>query len=138
MTTPQAAHGTQLKVGDGATPEVFTAIGCIFEGPAGGGFAPQFIEGRHHGSVDIVRRVSIVDKPAINFRAYYDSSDTQHSALVTAAKDGEKLNFKYEFTDTGAQIASFGAYVSVAFESPVDGFQTISVTLAVDGEIVLS
>ena len=138
MTTPQAAHGTELKIGDGATPEVFTAIGCIFEGPSGGGFAPQFIEGRHHGSVDIVRRVSIVDKPAINFRAYYDSTDAQHSALVTAAKDGEKLNVRYVFTDTGAQEAAFGAYVSVAFESPVDGFQTISVTLAVDGEIVLS
>lgn len=135
MTTPEAAHGTELKIGNGATPEVFTAIGCIFEGPTGGGFSPQFIEGRHHSSPDIVRRVSIVDKPAISFRAYYDSTDVQHEALVSAAKDGEKLNFRYVLTDAGAKGFSFGAYVSVSFESPVDGFQTISVTLAVDGAI---
>jgi hypothetical protein len=138
MSNPAAAHGTELKIGDGSSPEVFTAIGCIFEGPTGGGFAPQFIEGRHHGSPDIVRRVSIVDKPAINFRAYYDSTDVQHSALVSAAKDGEKLNFKYVLTDDGAETFSFGAYVSVSFESPVDGFQTVSVTLAVDGAITQS
>jgi hypothetical protein len=135
MTTPEAAHGTELKIGNGATPEVFTAIGCIFEGPAGGGFSPQFIEGRHHSSPDIVRRVSIVDKPAINFRAYYDSTDAQHQKLVTAAKDGDKLTFRYVLTDAGAEVFAFGAYVSVSFESPVDGFQTISVTLAVDGAI---
>jgi hypothetical protein len=135
MSNPQAAHGTQLKLGDGATPEVFTNIDCIFEGPTGGGFAPQFIEARHHGTEDIIRRVSIVDKPALNFRAYYDSSDTQHGALVTAAKNGTKKNFKLVLTDAGAEEFTFGAYVSVSFESPVDGFQTISVTLAVDGAV---
>lgn len=135
MSNPAAAHGTELKIGDGASPEVFTAIGCIFEGPTGGGFAPQFIEGRHHGSNDIVRRVSIVDKPALTFRAYYDSTDIQHQALVSAAKNGEKKSFKYILTDDGAEVFSFGAYVSVGFESPVDGFQTISVTLAVDGAV---
>lgn len=135
MTTPQAAHGTELKVGDGATPEVFAAIGCIFEGPSGGGFTPQFIEGRHHGSVDPVRRVTIVDKPAISFRAYYDSTDVQHEALIAAAKNGEKLNFQYILTDTGAKGFEFSAYPAVSFESPVDSFQSISVTLNVDGPI---
>lgn len=135
MSNPAAAHGTQLKLGDGATPEVFTNIDCIFEGPTGGGFAPQFIEARHHGTEDIIRRVSIVDKPAISFRAYYDSNDVQHAALVTAAKNGTKKNFKLVLTDDGAEQFAFGAYVSVSFESPVDGFQTVSVTLAVDGAV---
>lgn len=135
MANPAAAHGTQLKLGDGMTPEVFTAIACIFEGPTGGGFSPSFIEGRHHGSEDIIRRVSVVDKPAINFRVYYDSTDVQHGALVTAAKNGTKKNFKLVLTDDGAEEFSFGAYISVGFEAPVDGFQTMSVTLAVDGAV---
>ena len=138
MSNPAAAHGTQLKIGDGATPEVFSTITCVFEGPSGGGFTPQFIEGRHHGSVDIVRRVSIVDKPAITFRAYYDSSDVQHGVLVTSAKDAVKRNFKYILTDAGAETFAFAAYTSVSYESPVDGFQTISVTLTIDGAITIS
>jgi hypothetical protein len=137
MGSPAEAHGTVIKVGDGATPEVFSPIACVFDGPTGGGFTPQFIEARHHGSDDIIRRVSIVDKPAINFRVYFDSTDAQHMALLEAAKDGQKLNFQYVQTDFGAQEFHFAAYPSVTFESPVDGFQTMGVTLAVDGPIEL-
>jgi hypothetical protein len=138
MGSPAEAHGTQLKVGDGASPEVFTSIACVFDGPTGGGFTPQFIEARHHGSPDIIRRVSIVDKPAISFKVYFDSTDVQHSALVDAAKDGEKLNFQYVLTDFGAEEFHFAAYPSITFESPVDGFQTMGVTLAVDGPITIA
>lgn len=133
-----AAHGVQIKLGDGASPEVFTLVDGVHNGPNGPGFAPQMISARHHGSNDTFMKVSTVDKTPVTFDVYYDSADTNHAALITAAKNGTKKNFKVILTDTGAEEYAFGAYVQASYQGQVDGFNIYSIQLNIDGAITIS
>jgi len=133
-----AAHGVVIKVGDGASPEVFTAIDAVHNGPNGPGFTPQMITARHHGSDDSFMKVSTVDKAPVTFDIYYDSADTQHAALITAAKNGTKKNFEMILTDTGAEKYAFGAFVQATFSGQVDGFNVMSIQLSIDGAITVT
>lgn len=136
--TASAAHGVKIKIGDGASPEVFTEIPGVHNGPSGPSFEPQMIEQRHHGSVDPVQKPTIVKKAPVTFDILYDSSDTQHAALITAAKDLTRENFKMELQDAGAEIYAFGAYVQATFKGEVEGFNVYSISLNVDGAITIS
>lgn len=133
-----AAHGVVIKIGNGATPEVFTTIDGVHNGPNGPGFAPQMISARHHGSNDTFMKVSTVDKTPVTFDIYYDSADTQHGLLVTAAKNGTKANFEMLLTDTGAEKYAFGAYVQASYTGQVDGFNIYSIQLSIDGAITIT
>ena len=133
-----AAHGVVIKLGDGATPEVFTAIDGVHNGPNGPGFAPQMISARHHGSNDTFMKVSTVDKTPVSFDVYYDSGDTVHGALVTAAKNGTRKNFEMVITDSGAEKYTFGAYVQASYTGQVDGFNVYSIQLNIDGAITVA
>lgn len=133
-----AAHGVVIKLGDGATPEVFTAIDGVHNGPNGPGFAPQMISARHHGSDDTFMKVSTVEKTPVTFDIYYDSNDTVHGALITAAKAGTRKNFEMTLLDTGAEKYAFGAYIQASFTGQVDGFNTYSIQLNIDGAITVS
>jgi hypothetical protein len=133
-----AAHGVILKIGDGATPEVFTAIDGVHNGPNGPGFTPQMISARHHGSDDTFMKVTTIDKNPVSFDIYYDSADAQHGALITAAKNGTRKNFEMTLTDTGAEKYAFGAFVQASYTGQVDGFNIYSIQLNVDGAITVT
>lgn len=133
-----AAHGVVIKLGNGASPEVFTAIDGVHNGPNGPGFQPAMISARHHGSNDTFMKVSTVDKTPVTFDVYYDSGDTNHAALITAAKGGDKKNFEMTLTDTGAEKYAFGAYVQASYTGQVDGFNIYSIQLSIDGAITIS
>jgi hypothetical protein len=133
-----AAHGVIIKLGDGATPEVFTVIDGVHNGPNGPGFTPAMISARHHGSSDTFMKVSTVDKTPVTFDVYYDSTDTVHAALVTAAKNGTRKSFEMIINDTGDEKYTFGAYVQASYTGQVDGFNIYSVQLNIDGAIAIS
>lgn len=133
-----AAHGCQIKIGDGASPEVFTVIDGVHNGPNGPGFDPQVIEGKHHGSSSIYQKVTTVKKSPVSFSIFYDSGDTQHAALITAANNKTRKNFKQILTDTGAEQYAFAAYVGAQFKGEVDGFNVYDITLNIDGAITIS
>lgn len=133
-----AAHGCEIRIGDGATSEAFTKIDGVHNGPNGPGFDPQLIEARHHGSTSTFQKVTTVRKSPITFDIYYDSGDTQHGALLTAARNKTRKNFRMYLTDTGGEIYHFAAYVGMIFKGDVDGFNVYSVTLTIDGDITVS
>lgn len=127
-----AAHGVDLDMYVSAS---FQTIDGVHNGPNGPGFAPQMISARHHGSDDTFMKVSTVDKTPVTFDIYYDSADAVHLALVAAAKDGTRQQFRMTITDTGAEVYTFHAYVQASFTGQVDGFDTYSIQLNIDGAI---
>jgi hypothetical protein len=133
-----AAHGVVIKLGDGAATEVFTAIDGVHNGPNGPGFTPAMITARHHGSSDTFMKVSTVDKSPVTFDVYYDSTDTVHAALVTAAKAGTRKNFEMTLNDTGDEKYSFAAYIQASYTGQVDGFNIYSIQLNIDGAITIA
>lgn len=133
-----AAHGVDIKIGDGASTEVFTEIDGVHNGPSGPGFEPSIIEGRHHGSTATVKKASYVSVTPISFSIYYDSTDTQHLALIAAAKAKTRKNFQMVLTDTGAEQYAFAAYISAVYKGEVEGFNVYDITLNVDGDITIT
>lgn len=133
-----AAHGVVIKVGNGASPEVFSTIDGVHNGPNGPGFTPAMITARHHGSTDTFMKVSTVDKNPVTFDIYYDSADSIHASLVTAAQAGTRKNFEMTLNDTGDEKYAFGAYIQASFTGQVDGFNVYSIQLNIDGAITIS
>lgn len=133
-----AAHGVTVKIGDGASPEVFNELLGVHNGPNGPGWEPQIIEARHHGSESVFRKVTLISKSPVTFDMYYDSMDTDHITLMTAVKAGTRKNYKITLTDTGVEVYSFAAYASATFKGDVSGFNVYSVTLNIDGDITVS
>lgn len=133
-----AAHGCQVKVGDGASSEVFTAVEGITSGPSGPGWTTNMLEARIHSSDSPVRKVSSLTTEPVTFTILYDSTNTQHIRLRTLTTTKARGNFQVLLTDTGAEQYAFAAYVSLSLSSEVDGFNTASVTLNIDGDITVS
>jgi hypothetical protein len=133
-----AAHGVTIAIGDDASPEVFTDIIGVHNGPNGPGFAPQMISARHHGSEDTFMKVSTIEKTPVTFDIYYDSSDAQHAALITASKNGTRKTFEITLTDSGAEVYTFEAFIQATYSGQVDGFNIYSIQLNIDGAITVS
>lgn len=134
-----AAHGVVIALGnDDGPPETFTTIDGVHNGPNGPGFTPQMISARHHGSDDTFMKVSTVEKSPVTFDIYYDSNDSTHGALITAAKNGARKTFKMTITDTGTEIYLFEAFVQATYQGQVDGFNIYSLQLNIDGGITIS
>lgn len=130
-----AARGVLVKLYNAGA---FATIDGVHNGPNGPGFTPQLITARHHGSADTIIKVSTVDKTPVTFDIYYDSNDTIHGALVTAAKNATRSQFQITLVDTGAEIYTFYAYVQASFSGQVDGFNIYSIQLSIDGAITIA
>ena len=80
--SPKSAFGTQLQIGDGATPEVFTLIeGCKnFSGPES---SFDHIDVTNHSSPSNYREVvpSFIDPGEISFDVIWDSTNAGHNSL---------------------------------------------------------
>ena len=132
-----AAHGVVIKLGDGATPEVFTPIDGVHNGPNGPGWTPQMISARHHGSSDTFMKVSTIDKTPVTFDIYYDSTDVVHAALIAAAQSGTRKHFQMELQDEGGEVYLFGGYVQASYQGQVDGFNIYSIQISIDGAVTI-
>lgn len=130
-----AAHGIDF---DMFVSGSFQTIDGLHNGPNGPGFTPQMISARHHGSDDTIMKVSTVEKSPVSFDVYYDSGDSVHLALITAAKDGTRSQFRMTITDTGAEVYTFYAFVQATYQGQVDGFNVYSIQLNIDGGITIT
>lgn len=130
-----AAHGIDL---DMFVSGSFQSIDGVHNGPNGPGFTPQMISARHHGSDDTIMKVSTVEKSPVSFDVYYDSVDTIHAALVAAAKNGTRSQFRLTITDTGAEVYTFYGFVQATYQGQVDGFNVYSIQINIDGAITIT
>ena len=135
--TGKGAYGTLLKIGNGATSESFTTIDGVRDltGPE---YNLETIDGTHHSSASNYREtiVSFLSGGAVNFELIWDSSDTQHLQLFTDFEARTLRNFTITFTDAGADVHSFAAYItSMNINAPLADALTMSCTLTISGAV---
>ncbi|MEW2383381.1 phage tail tube protein [Micromonospora sp. NPDC047707] len=130
--------GTQFQRGDGADPEVFTAIGnCTnISGP---GLSRETLDVTAHDSPDAWMEFvgSLKDGGEVSLDVNYDPD--KHDALVADLDDDEPRNYRLVFPTTAAAQWAFGA-VMTGFEpsAPYDDKLTATLTFKVSGKPVLS
>ncbi len=131
------AFGTLFKVGNGASTEVFTALGQVtnIEGisptqntddtthmASAGGYEEHITTTRNPGTVQI----------DVNFEA--DAAD-QIALYQTKFNAGTIGNYQIAYSDVGATTCTFAASVeSYSISSPVNGKASISLTFKLSGE----
>jgi hypothetical protein len=132
------SQGMQLKIGDAASPEVFTAIAetSNIDGPGG---SATVIDVSDLDSTAREKRLGLNDEGQISFTINYIPSNTQHAALRTARANRTLKNFQLGFTDSPQTTWSFAAYVNgFTISNSVDGVTQANVTLEVSGSITES
>lgn len=130
------AQGTLIKIGDGASPEVFNTIPEVktFTGPGG---AASVIDVTDLSSLAKEKRMGLADEGQLSFVINYIPDNTYHAALRAARASREETNFKMVFTDASPSTTwSFAAFVTgFAVSGAVDGVIEANVTLEITGAI---
>ena len=133
------AQGTLLKIGNGATPEIFTKISEIktFSGPGG---SASVIDVTDINSTAKEKRMGLADEGQLSFTINYIPDDTQHKALRAARASREETNFKLVFTDDSPSTTwDFAGFVTgFSVSGSVDNVIEASVTIEITGSIVES
>lgn len=135
-STAVHAFGTLLKMGDGASPEVFTTVAEMREIPVPS-LEGQMIDVTTHESAGGIRE-SIPNLPALGdltFDIFYKPSDATHdenTGLLRKCLDRTRVNFKVVYNISPAKVCSFAGYVT-RFQprAPVDGVWTSAVRINV-------
>lgn len=134
------AFGTAFKVGDGATPEVFTAVAEVhnINGPS---ISRDSIEVTHHGSIGGFREYipGLRDGGEVSIDINWNPANATHEDLyeaLTSVQSGN-TNYKIEFPDA-TEFAFSGHVTGFEASAPIDDRLTASVTIKVSGAPTLS
>ncbi len=136
MSETQGVLGidTKLKIGDGASPEVFTLIPDIFGAIDGPEITQQYVDFTHMQSTGGFeeQKASFKTPGQVTFTCHFVKDNAQQQALITAATavPTTKKNFECEYPD--GTVIPFAAYPSVKFNSETKGKFTMAVTLKLD------
>lgn len=129
------SQGTVLKLGDGASPEVFTAISELktITGPSGSAIV---IDVTTLENTARAKKMGVPDSGQMALTANHLPANTQHAALFAAWQARTLLNFQLIFTDAGNTQWDFSAYViGFASNNAVDGVSEANITLEIDEDI---
>jgi hypothetical protein len=134
MTTIQS-QGTSLTVGDGASPEVFNAVGQIvnIDGPTG---SAPVIDVSNLASTAREKNMGLPDEGQITLSLQYDPDDTGQTRLKTLRTNRTAGNFKINMSDSPATVLSFSGYVLEFSRSfNIDEVVMGSATIEIDGAV---
>jgi len=144
MTEGVIGLGTLLKIGDGGSPEAFTAIAEVKD-ITGPGLTREFAEFTHQQSSGGYREYKPTFKNSgdVTFKCNFLPDDTTQGFATTGLlkdyEDGILRNFQLLFLDTGATLASFAAYVAnIQPTAPVGSALELNVTLRITGPVAWS
>lgn len=144
MTEGVIGLGTLLKIGDGETPENFSAVAEVKD-ITGPGLTREFAEFTHQQSVGGYREYKPTFKNSgdVTFKCNFLPDDTTQGfateGLLKDYDDGTLRNFQLEFPDVGATKASFAAYVAnLQPTAPVGAALELNVTLRITGPVTWS
>lgn len=128
------AFGTQLQRGDGALPEVFTAIANVTN-ISGPGLEREVMDVTAHDSPDQWEEAigGIKRSGEVSLDINYDPS--VHNSLLADFDDQDPRNYKLVFPDTPPSIWTFKAILK-GFEpdAPHDDKLAASITFKVSGK----
>jgi len=140
MSEAISAFGTTLKIGDGATPEVFTPIAEVTN-VGGPGMSMDTVDITHHSSPGGWKEYTggLLDGGEIKLELNFLPANATQESLITALSARTKKNFQLLFPDSAATTWDFSAFVT-NFEpsAPVDGKLGASVTLKITGQPTLA
>lgn len=131
------AHGTLLKLGNGATPEVFETVAKVISDIDGPGITrgSHMIRGR--GEVWARKLAGQPDAGKLSFTVGYMPASATHAALLAAAKSGDVKNWQLAFPDPEASVMQLAGFISgFKLNEPEDGTLTAAVEIEIDGEPV--
>ncbi len=134
-TSAVSSHGTLLKVGDGADPEVFTTIAEVkdISGPS---MSLNMEDATSHDSGGWREEIpTLLEAGDISFDINY-TGGTSQTILAEAQMTRERLNFQMVLPLATPVTKAFSGYVtSHEYSAPVEGILTASVTIRVSGAI---
>ena len=133
--TVYSAQSTQLKIGDAASPEVFTAIAQItsIDGPSG---TATVIDTTNLSSTAKEKVMGLHDNGQITFEGQYDPNNTQHALLFTRKEAATLTNFNLVIPSSPTETWAFAGYVlSVNIGAAVDGIIPLNGTIEISGAI---
>lgn len=135
MTTLNS-QGVTIARGDGASPEVFTALGEVksIQGPGG---SASVIDTTNLSSTAKEKAMGLQDEGQITLELNLDTDDTMQTGLRTDRTNQTLRNFKITLTDSSpATTLTFAAYVTnFSIAAAVDDVVTASVTLEISGAV---
>lgn len=142
MANEIGANQSLIKRGNGASPEVFTAVTGVFniDPPK-----PKRAEIDVSDLTDTARRkkLGMVDNGSLSIQMNWIDGDAQQDGLVTDYAAGTLRNFQLTYpsaagTPSAGGTDSFAAFVMSVDRGPValDGKQTRTATLLISGAIV--
>lgn len=143
MTDAISSFGTLLKIGDGASPEVFTTIAEVKDitGPE---LSVDTEDVTSHGSTGGWEEVipTILRSGSVNFDLNFVPTNATHSytaGLLHDMVNKTLRNFQLVLPDTGATTWAFSAYVTKFPPAmPVKGALKASVSLKISGQPTLA
>ncbi len=121
MTTANvtASKGTILAKGDGASPEVFTAIVGIQDMPSISS-AKSVKDRTDLGDDNRDYGLGIGEPPSITLTCFWDPGNTQHAALITEHTNETKCNYQVQCPDSPSTTYTFKALVP-SYTTPYAG-----------------
>lgn len=134
-TQAVSSHGTFLKVGDGAEPEVFTTIAEVKD-ISGPDMTLNMEDATSHDSGGWREEIpTLLEAGDISFDINYTGGATQ-SILETSQYARETLNFQLVVPLATPVTKAFrGTVTSFSYSAPVEGIFTASVTIRVSGAV---
>lgn len=132
-TAAKIGHGLQFKIGDGASPEVFTAVAEV-TGISGVGFSKDEIDVTHTDSANRIREFisGLVDQGAIAIAGNLLAS---HVTTMEAEKV-KTANSNYQFSvplDTTKTITFSGNMQDFGADAPIGDACRFTATFKVSG-----
>lgn len=130
-----SSHGTLLKIGDGADPEVYATIAKVMDisGPSLTLATETVTSHDSGGRAEVIP--TILDVGEVTFDINYTAHETQET-LRTALENRTMHSFQIVFPITPETTATFDAYVTgFEFNAPVEGVLRASVTLSQTGPV---
>lgn len=136
MSEALAAKGTLLKVGNAASPEVFTTLAEVVN-ISGPGLKAEALDVTHMSSTDGFREFvgGLIDGGEISLEVNFLPSNATHTGLSTDMYNRTLRNFKLTWPLSPAVNWSFSAIVT-GYEpgAPVDGKLSANITLKLSGK----
>ena len=137
MSTAVFAQGTLLKIGNGASPEVFTTIpgdeDLSYAPPA-----PDEIDVTSHSSASGMREyiAGLLGKGKVATKVFYNPAEATHVAVRLA--HGTYVNFQMVFKGSPTETVTFSALVNITLDDAVAKAREMGIDLSITGVPVWS
>lgn len=130
-TQGTTGFGTLLKIGNGATVEVFTTIAEV-RNISGPGLTLNVTDATHMQSPAPYEEIlpTIISAGEVTFDVNFLPANTQHKALKTDMENRTKRNFQLVFPNTGATKWSFAGYI-VKYQPSAQVTSVLSASIAI-------